>query len=254
MTKILLNGCMGRMGRAISAMADNDGDCKIVGGADVSNDRYMFSYPFYSELSQCGAEADVVIDVSLEDAVPAVLRLCLERKLPLIICTTGLPEDTQNAVRATSEQIAVFQSANMSLGISLLANLAKRAAGLLSNAGFDIEIVERHHNKKLDAPSGTALMLAQTINDTLDAQKHLVFDRSLHRQRRDRNELGIHAIRGGTIVGEHSIIFAGTDEVIELTHSVQSRDAFALGALKAAHFMHGRGPGLYTMDDLIAEG
>jgi 4-hydroxy-tetrahydrodipicolinate reductase len=253
MTRILINGCMGRMGRAISALADNDPDCEVVGGADVSNDRYIFSYPFYSELSQCEAEADVAIDVSLPDAAPFALRFCVGRKLPLIICTTGLSEETENEIQEAASRIAIFKSANMSLGVSLLANLARRTAKVLSDSGFDIEIIERHHNKKLDAPSGTALMLADTINEALHGEKQVIFDRSKRRQHRGSHEIGIHAIRGGTIVGEHSVVFAGTDEVIELSHSVQSRDAFAAGAIKAALFLHGKGPGLYTMDDLFAE-
>ena len=194
---------------------------------------------------------DVVIDFSNAGAVDALLDYCAEKKIPVVLCTTGLSEEQLEKVRETSEKTAVLKSANMSVGINLLLKLLKDAAKVLGNAGYDIELVERHHNQKLDAPSGTALALADSINEALNGEYHYVYDRSQVRQKRDTKEIGISAVRGGTIVGEHEVIFAGTDEVIEFRHSAYSRNVFAKGAVEAAKFLAGKETGMYDMGDVI---
>ena len=194
---------------------------------------------------------DVVIDFSNAGAVDALLDYCAEKKIPVVLCTTGLSEEQLEKVRETSEKTAVLKSANMSMGINLLLKLLKDAAKVLGNAGYDIELVERHHNQKLDAPSGTALALADSINEALNGEYHYVYDRSQVRQKRDAKEIGISAVRGGTIVGDHEVIFAGTDEVIEFRHSAYSRNVFAKGAVEAAKFLAGKETGMYDMGDVI---
>ena len=192
-----------------------------------------------------------MIDFSNAGAVDALLDYCAEKKIPVVLCTTGLSEEQLEKVRETSEKTAVLKSANMSVGINLLLKLLKDAAKVLGNAGYDIELVERHHNQKLDAPSGTALALADSINEALNGEYHYVYDRSQVRQKRDTKEIGISAVRGGTIVGEHEVIFAGTDEVIEFRHSAYSRNVFAKGAVEAAKFLAGKETGMYDMGDVI---
>jgi len=212
------------------------------------------AFPVYGDIAQCAMAADVVLDFLPPTAVAetlGVLEFCVSRKIPLVLCTTGMPPEVESEIAAASEKVAVLRSANMSLGINLLSNMLRRASKLLHDAKFDIEIIEKHHNKKLDSPSGTAILLAETINDALDGKMRFVNDRSGVHAKRAHDEIGLHALRGGSIVGEHSVVFAGLDEVIEFTHIAQSRDAFAVGAIKAADFMRGKPPGLYTMQDLI---
>ena len=245
-----MNGCNGRMGRVISDIA-KDYDCEIVAGIDVtsSTDR---NFPTFTNISQCDVTADVIIDFSHPKAFSDVTSYAVRKRLPLVFCTTGLTDEQLSELEIIAEKIPVFKSANMSLGINILIELAKKAAKFLEG-NFDIEIVERHHNQKLDAPSGTALMIADEINTALSAPCDYAYDRSQKREKRNKTEIGIHAVRGGTIVGDHSIIFAGYDEVIELNHSAASRDVFASGAVKAAKFLIGKNPGFYQMSNMIED-
>ena len=250
MIKILMHGCNGKMGRMITELVKNDSAAEIVAGVDkytaVPND-----YPVFESITACDVVADVVIDFSNAGAVDELLAYCTEKKLPVVLCTTGLSEEQLKKVEESSEKIAVLKSANMSMGINLLLKLLKDAAKVLAPAGYDIELVEKHHNQKLDAPSGTALALADSINDALNNEYNYVYDRSQVRQKRDAKEIGISAVRAGTIVGEHEVLFAGTDEVIEFKHTAYSRSVFAKGAVEAAKFLAGKETGMYDMGDVI---
>lgn len=250
MTRILMHGCNGKMGRMITELVKNDDSAVITAGVDtytgIPND-----YPVFETVSQCDVEADVVIDFSNAGAMDELLDYCAEKKLPVVLCTTGLSEEQLEKVEKTSEKTAVLKSANMSLGINLLLKLLKDAAKVLGNAGYDIELVERHHNQKLDAPSGTALALADSLNEAMDHQYHYVYDRSSRREKRDKKEIGIQSVRGGSIVGEHDVIFAGQDEVITFSHTAYSKAIFAKGAILAAKFLKGKPAGLYDMSDVI---
>ena len=249
MTKIILHGCMGGLGTAIRNLSERDAFCKIVHG--ITRGGNVLPFPTSADINQFNSQADVVVDCSVVEAIPALLDFGVARGIPLVICTTGLPPALMEDVHKASEKVAILQSANMSLGINLLVNMVARAAPLLAGAGFDVEIIEKHHNKKVDAPSGTALALANSVNEALGNTMEYTYDRSQERKKREAKELGIHAIRGGTIVGEHSVIFAGSDEVIEFKHQATSKEVFAVGALKAACFIKGKAPGFYTMQDLI---
>ena len=248
MTKIIMHGCNGRMGQMISELAAEDETVEIVAGIDKFLGREN-KYPVFEKIGACDVEADVIIDFSNAAAVDDLLEYAGKKNIPVVLCSTGLSEEQYKKVNETSEKIAVLKSANMSLGINMMMNLLKQAEKILSDAGFDIEIVERHHNKKLDAPSGTALALADAMN-TEDKYEY-VFDRSGRRAARDKKEMGISAVRGGTIVGEHDVIFAGTDEVITFSHHAASRAVFAKGAIAAAKFLAGKEPGMYDMMDVI---
>ena len=248
MTKIIMNGCNGKMGQVISRIVAEDETCEIVAGFDIA-DNGANSYPVYTNPANFTGDADVVIDFSHPDSLDGLLSYCKSRKLPVIVATTGLSNQQKNIMEAASESIPVFFSANMSLGINLLIDLAKKATKLLGES-FDIEIIEKHHNQKIDAPSGTALAIADAIAEDIDAE--YVYDRHTSRKKRKKSEIGIHAVRGGTIVGEHTVIFAGTDEIIELKHQAASKEIFAVGAVKAAKFLAGKAPGMYCMNDLIA--
>ena len=250
MVKIIMHGCNGHMGQVISGLVAQDPDAEIVAGIDVA-DQGKNSYPVYTDMKECQVEADALIDFSSAKATDALLDYCAERKLPVVLCTTGLSEEQLAKVEETAKKVAVLKSANMSLGINTLMKLVQDAAKVLANAGFDIEIVEKHHNKKLDAPSGTALALADSINEAMDERYHYKYDRSTERVRRDENEIGISAVRGGTIVGDHDVIFAGTDEVITFSHTAYSKAIFGKGALQAALFLAGKEPGMYDMQDVI---
>ena len=249
MIRILLHGCAGKMGRAVTETVAQDSQCEIVAGIDPTET--TLSYPTYTRLEDCKEEADVVIDFSTAAAVPELLSYCERRNLPVVLCTTGLSENLSAQVAKTAKHIALLKSANMSLGVNLLLNLVNKAASVLYDAGFDIEIVEKHHNQKIDAPSGTALALADAANDALHQSMHYVYDRSQVKQKREKTEIGIHAIRGGTIVGEHDVIFAGKDEIIQLSHTAMSKEVFAVGAVKAAKFLKGKPAGFYTMQDVL---
>ncbi len=250
MIKILLSGCNGRMGKAVSEMCKKNQETIITAGVDLFTER-TFNYPVYDSFSAVNEECDVVIDFSNPKTLPALIDFCVSKKKPLVLCTTGLSDDDLNLVEKASSEIPVFRSGNMSLGINVLMMLSKRAAQVLGNS-FDVEIIEQHHNQKLDAPSGTAIMLAEAVEEGLDYETHRVYDRHAVRAKREKNEIGMHSIRGGTIVGEHEVIFAGDNETITLSHSAQSREVFAAGAVRAAIFLaRADGAGKYNMDDLI---
>lgn len=250
MVKILMHGCNGKMGRMITEIVKNEEDAVITAGVDkftgIPND-----YPVFEEIAQCDVDVDVVIDFSNAGAVDELLDYCVKKSLPVVLCTTGLSDEQLKKVDECSEKIAVLKSANMSMGINLLLKLLKDAAKVLAPAGYDIELVEKHHNQKLDAPSGTALALADSINEAMGNEYEYVYDRSQVRKKRDAKEIGISAVRAGTIVGEHEVIFAGTDEVIEFKHTAYSRSVFAKGAVEAGKFLAGQPAGMYDMGDVI---
>ena len=250
MVRIIMHGANGRMGKVISGLVAADPDAEIVAGVDIAPGDA--AYPIYTDLADVKEEADVVIDFSTAKIVDHLLDTAAAKKLPVVLCTTGLSEEQLANVRKMSREIPILKSANMSLGINTLTGLLKSATKVFGNAGFDIEIVERHHNQKLDAPSGTAIMLADAINDAADGQYEYIYDRSQRREKRGQKELGISAVRGGTIPGTHEIIFAGPDEVIELRHVAYSRSIFGNGAISAAKYLAGREAGLYDMNDVIA--
>lgn len=247
--KILLTGAAGRMGRAVTELAASKENAKIVCGVDVTP--MQASFPCYAGINEVpiDCQADVIVDFSHHTAVEGILNFAEKAGIPAVICTTGHTAEELDLIKKCSEKTAVFRSGNMSLGINLLMTLTEKAASVLS--GFDIEIIEKHHNQKLDAPSGTALMLASAAERGRDGKAELVYDRHTKREKRGKNEIGMHSVRGGTIVGEHDVIFAGHDEVITLSHSAQSREVFAEGALSAAAFMKGKTKGLYTMKEVI---
>ncbi len=249
MINLILSGCNGKMGRVITRLAAEDEELNIVAGIDI-NDYIPNIYPVYKTPSECDKKADVLIDFSHPSVLDGILEYCKSTKTPAVICTTGLSSEQKEAMVDASEVTPIFFSANMSLGINLLISLAKAAAKILEG-GYDIEIVERHHNQKIDAPSGTALAIADGISEVLSENSEYVYDRHNVRRKRRKNEIGMHAIRGGTIVGEHDVIFAGTDEVIEIKHSAASKEVFATGAIKAAKFLAGKPVGMYSMDDLV---
>jgi 4-hydroxy-tetrahydrodipicolinate reductase len=249
-TRLFLSGCLGRMGRVIDSIAAGFAELKIVAGSDLIDG--TASYPVYQDPRQCREDFDVLVDFSNVSALPVLFEFIRQRRCPAVICTTGLDPELQRLLEDTARSAAVFQSANMSLGVNLLISLARHAARILYPE-FDIEILEAHHNQKLDAPSGTALLIANAINESLDGQMAFVNDRSQVRRKRQTTDIGISSIRGGSIVGEHTVIFAGQDEVLSLRHSAGSRAIFARGALAAARFMSGKQPGLYGMADLVGE-
>ncbi|MEG1069090.1 MAG: 4-hydroxy-tetrahydrodipicolinate reductase [Ruthenibacterium sp.] len=250
MVHIMIQGIHGKMGQTLFNLIAQRTDCTVVAGVDSKV--LPCSVPVFPTLAQCDVAADVLIDFSNPSATDASLSVCAEKKLPCVICTTGLSAQTQNKLQETAAQIAVFQSANMSLGINLLILLAKQANTILGT-DFDVEIIEKHHRNKIDAPSGTALMLADAIRDTGVAPYTDVYNRQAQRKKRDVAEIGIHSVRGGSIVGEHEVLFAGQDEVITLTHSASSRDVFASGAIHAALFLTKCPAGLYEMKDLLKQ-
>jgi len=252
MKKIIVNGFRGKLGRAICDVIMKSEDCELTAGVDswVPVPAETLTYPSFTDISDCDMSADVIIDCHLAEYVPKVIGYATEKKTPLIICTTGLSDGTLSLIGEAAESIAVLRSANMSLGINLMTNILGRVSELLSESGFDIEIVESHHNQKTDSPSGTAVVLAEAMNR--DGRFEYTYGRTPDvRVKRSKKEIGFHSIRGGTIIGEHSVIFAGRDEIIEIKHTAISKDLFAVGAVKAAKFMAGKSPGLYCMDDVI---
>lgn len=250
MTKVILHGCNGRMGRVITGLVEKDDSVEIVAGIDLNVD-VVNKYTVYDNINECNEEADVIIDFANVAAVDNLLEYARNRKIPVVLCTTGLSEEQVKKIDEVSKEVAILYSANMSLGINTLFKILSSISSLLSNAGFDIEIVEKHHNQKLDAPSGTALALADAINNQLNGELEYIYDRSKVRQKRGKKELGISAVRGGTIVGEHEIIFAGEEEVIEIKHTAYSRNVFAKGAVEAAKFIKGKTPKRYTMREVV---
>ena len=250
MVKIIMHGCNGHMGQVISGIVEKDPDAEIVAGIDIA-DQGKNSYPVFTDIDACQVEADAIIDFSSAKATDKLLEYSAARQIPVVLCSTGLSQEQLAKVEETSRKVAVLKSANMSLGINTLLKLVQDAAKVLAAAGFDMEIVEKHHRLKLDAPSGTALALADSINEAMDNQYHYVYDRSQKREKRDDKEIGISAVRDGTIVGEHEIIFAGQDEVIEFKHTAYSKAIFGKGAVEAAKFLAGKPAGRYDMSDVI---
>lgn len=245
-----MHGCNGAMGQVITRLAKEDENVEIVAGIDgykgIQNE-----YPVFDVIGDCDIEADVIVDFSNAGAMDGLLDYCIQKKIPAVLCTTGLSEEQLKRVEAASQEVAILKSANMSLGVNLLLKLLQDATKVLAPAGYDIEIVEKHHHRKLDAPSGTAIALADSINEVLDNEYTYKFDRSQERKKRDIKEIGISAVRGGTIVGEHEVFYAGEDEVIEFKHTAYSRTVFAKGALEASKFLAGKTAGRYDMSDVI---
>lgn len=250
MTRIIMCGCNGKMGRVISQLVKEDEHAEIVAGVDISGEQ-LDMYPVFKKITECNVEADAVIDFSSPVALNDILSVGIEKNLPLVLCTTGYNEEQLAKINEASKKVAILRSANMSLGINLLLGLVQAAAKVLSDANFDIELVEKHHNQKVDAPSGTALALADAINEALNNEYNYKYDRSAERVKRDKKEIGISAVRGGTIVGEHEVIFAGTDEVIEFKHTAYSKAIFGKGAVSAAKYLAGKPAGMYSMKDVI---
>ncbi len=253
MTGILLSGCNGKMGRAVTlSIADND-ECEIVAGLDVFNE-VRYGYPVFSSPAVVPNDLinkiDVIIDFSNPSALAGLLEFAVSNSIPAVICTTGLNDAQINLIKNASAKIPVFFSANMSLGVNLICELAKKAAKVLGDS-FDIEIIEMHHNQKIDAPSGTALMIADAIRNELDGNIKYEYDRHSKREKRTKKEIGIHAVRGGTITGEHEVIFAGHDELIKVSHSARSKELFATGGINAALFICGKPAGQYNMTDML---
>lgn len=250
MIRMIMHGCNGAMGQVIAKLLAEDEEMAIVAGVDPRGIKQN-DFPVFESLLACDVKADVIVDFASYSAVDGLLTYSVKNKIPVVVCTTGLTEEQVERVRETSKRVAVLRSANMSLGVNLLLKLVKEAAVVLADAGFDIEILEKHHNQKLDAPSGTALALADSINEAMDQSYHYKYDRTIEKERRDKKEIGIQSVRGGSFVGEHQVIFAGTDEVITFEHTAYSKAIFAKGAIAAAKFLAGRKPGLYTMADVV---
>lgn len=250
MIKAIMHGCNGKMGQTIAGLIAADEEIGLAAGVDTYSG-IKNSFPVFKSIEECDVEADVVIDFSNAKAVDGLLDWCVEKKMPCVLCTTGLSEEQLKKVKEASGKTAILKSANMSLGINMLLKLLKEAAGILAPAGFDMEIVEKHHNQKLDAPSGTALALADSINEEFGNSYEYVYDRSTRREKRKKKEIGILAVRGGTIVGDHDVIFAGADEVITFSHTAYSKAVFGKGAVQAAKFLAGKPAGMYDMSDVI---
>ncbi len=250
MTKIILCGCNGKMGAAITDIVRERDDCEIVAGVDV-NTAATQGYQVYANIADVTENADVIIDFSHPSTLDSILTAAVEKQMPAVLCTTGYSDGQMAQIKEAAKKVALFHSGNMSLGINLLIALSRKAAQVLGDS-FDVEIVEQHHHRKLDAPSGTALMIANAISEEVPYDARYEYDRHSVRRKRERNEIGIHSVRGGTIVGVHEVIFAGHDEVVSIKHTAQSRGVFASGAVNAAIYMSGREPGLYDMGDVIA--
>ena len=250
MVRIIMHGCNGKMGQVITGLAADDPNAQIVAGIDIADNRDN-GYPVFTDIKKCDVAADVIVDFAAAAAVDALLDYSVEKQVPVVLCTTGLSDEQLAKVKECSTKVAILKSANMSLGINTLMKLLKDAANVFAPAGYDIEIVEKHHNQKVDAPSGTAIALADSINEARGGEYEYVYDRSQVRKKRDKKELGISAVRGGTIVGEHEVIFAGIDEVIEFKHTAYSKSVFAKGAVEAAKFLAGKPAGMYDMSDVI---
>ncbi len=251
MTKVIMHGCNGHMGQVITNIIAEDETVEIVAGVDPF-DEGKNTYPVFPSMKDCDVEADAIIDFSNAKAIDGLLDYCEEKKVPVVLCTTGLSDEQVARAKEVSEKSAVLRSANMSLGINTLMDLLKKATAVFAEAGFDVEIVEKHHNQKLDAPSGTALALADSVNEVLNNEYEYIYDRSQVRKKREKKEIGISAVRGGNIVGEHEVIFAGQDEVITFKHTAYSKAVFGKGAVEAAKFLAGKPAGFYDMADVIA--
>jgi 4-hydroxy-tetrahydrodipicolinate reductase len=247
MVNILLNGCCGKMGSSISVLSKNYPNLKIAAGVDKFGKGA--DYPVYSNIFDCSEEIDVILDFSRPDSLDNLLEYAKQKNIPIVICTTGFSPEQLQKINEYSKIIPVFRSANMSLGVNIVNNILKKVSALLYN-NYDIEIIEKHHNQKVDSPSGTALLLANTIKSAISEETNFVYGRE-GIGKRDHKDIGIHAVRGGSIVGDHEVIFAGQGETIEINHYAVSRDVFAAGALKACEFMAGKPSGLYSMDNVL---
>ncbi|WP_294787256.1 4-hydroxy-tetrahydrodipicolinate reductase [uncultured Eubacterium sp.] len=250
MTKVIMNGCNGHMGHVISDLCEKDPEIEIVAGIDINAEQH-YGYPVFANITDCDVKADAIIDFSHVSCIDALMAYSVERQIPVVVCTTGLSTEQDALLKTSSEKVAVLKSANMSLGVNTLMELLQTAAKVLAPAGFDMEIVEKHHNQKLDAPSGTAIALADSMNEALDEAYSYKYDRSQELKKRDKYEIGIQAVRGGNIVGEHEVIFAGTDEVITFKHTAYSKAIFGKGAIEAAKYLAGKPAGFYGMADVI---
>jgi len=251
MIKAILNGCNGKMGRVVSEEVSKTSDIQIVAGIDKNTQPSPYGYPVFENIDMFEGNADLIIDFSRPESIPALVSYAERTKTALMVATTGLGKEHTELLEQAAKTVPVFHTANMSLGVNLVKDICCRVAAVLSE-GFDIEITEFHHNQKADAPSGTALMLAKAIKETLGQNREFVYGRSPQSGKRQQNEIGVHAIRGGTMPGEHSVLFAGPDEIIEIRHTALSRRIFALGALRAARFITEQKPGLYNMDSILS--
>ncbi|WP_053956137.1 4-hydroxy-tetrahydrodipicolinate reductase [Inediibacterium massiliense] len=247
---IILSGCNGKMGQVLVRLMKQEKDLTIVAGIDPDTTKYENDFPVYSSPSLCSEKADMIIDFSHHSALDDLLKYCVAIKMPLVIATTGLDGNHFKNIMDASKYIPIFQTGNTSLGIQVTTKIAQMAALALTDA-FDIEIIEKHHNQKVDAPSGTAYLIAENINKALNNKKDFIYGRYGRNEKRKSTDIGIHAIRGGSIVGEHTILFAGPDEIIEIKHTALSKDIFGLGAIHAARFLIHKNPGFYNMNDLI---
>lgn len=250
MTNVIMHGCNGKMGQTIAGLIAGDDEITLAAGVDAY-DEGKNPFPVFKVISECNVKADVVIDFSAAPAVDGLLDYCVENHIPCVLCTTGLSEQQLKKVEEAAQKVAILKSANMSLGINMLMKLLKEATAILAPAGFDIEIVEKHHKLKVDAPSGTALALGDSINEALDNEYEYIYDRSKRREKRPQKEIGFSAVRGGTIVGDHDVIFAGADEVVTFSHTAYSKAVFGKGAIQAAKFLKGKPAGLYNMSHVI---
>ncbi len=250
MTNVIMHGCNGKIGQTIVGLIADDDEIVLAAGVDAY-DEGKNSFPVFKNIKDCNVKADVIIDFSAAPAVDELLDYCVEQQIPCVLCTTGLSDAQLKKVEEASKKTAILKSANMSLGINMLMKLLKEAALVLAPAGFDVEIVEKHHKLKVDAPSGTALALGDSVNEALNKEYEYVYDRSQRREKRPQKEIGFSAVRGGTIVGEHDVIFAGADEVVTFSHTAYSMAVFGKGAVQAAKFLKGKPAGLYSMSDVI---
>ena len=251
MTKMIMHGCNGRMGHVIVDLVKEDEDIQVVAGVDAFGEN-NYEFPVFKSLSECNVEADVIVDFSNASAVDGLLDHAVSKNIPVVLCSTGLSKEQLAKVEDASSKVAILRSANMSVGVNALLKVLREVSPLFAEAGFDIEIVEKHHNQKLDAPSGTAIALADAINDSFDDKYEYTYDRSQRREKRRPKEIGISAVRGGTIVGDHDVIFAGHDEVVTFSHRAYSRAIFGKGAITAAKFLAGKPAGMYDMADALA--
>ncbi|MFX0548079.1 4-hydroxy-tetrahydrodipicolinate reductase [Hathewaya histolytica] len=249
MIRIILSGCSGKMGRMVSECAKKSLNSSIVAGIDL-NKNTTLDYPVFNNIEDCNVDGDVIIDFSRPESLDSLIKYSTDKKTPIVICTTGYSEEQLKEIESLSSKVAIFHSANMSIGINLINNLLRQISDKLFG-DYDIEIIEKHHNQKVDSPSGTALLLANTIKDSIKDDTEFEFGRE-GLKKREKKEIGIHAIRGGNIIGDHTVIFAGEGECIELTHKAISREVFAIGAIKAAEFLYKKEPGIYSMDDLVS--
>lgn len=250
MVNMIMHGCNGAMGQVITGLVSKMEDIAIVAGIDMADNKQN-DYPVFKTLEDCDVKADVIVDFASVKAVDYLLDYCMAHQMPVVVCTTGLSREQEAKVTEAAGSTPVLRSANMSLGVNLLFKLVAEAAKTLAAAGFDMEIVEKHHNQKIDAPSGTALALADALNEAMNGEYHYRYDRSTKQEIRDKQEIGIQAVRGGSIVGEHDVIFAGQDEVVTFSHTAYSKTIFAKGAIEAARYLAGKPAGLYDMSDVI---